>query len=72
MAKVIYRGNPGYVFAPEGREPFSPVPGETIELPAEVLATLGDEFEPVEKPKAEKADKVDPKAVAAETNGQEG
>lgn len=41
MPKMIYQGNPGYVF------PFSPAPlspGDEVDVPDEFVASVGDDF----------------------------
>ena len=50
MPKLTYRGNPGYVF------PFSPAPlnpGDVVDVPDELVESVGDDFAPVKpsKPK---------------------
>lgn len=50
MAKVIYRGNPGYEVCPIGAPAFVPPHGEVFDLDEDLLATLGEDFERVDPP----------------------
>lgn len=61
--KVRYTGSPGYEFTPSGAAPFAPQPGDVLDLPAELVATLGDDFVPADQP-AKKAPKADAPAPA--------
>jgi hypothetical protein len=51
MARVIYRGSPGYEVCPIGAPSFVPVPGETYDVDDDLVASLGPDFEPVDGPR---------------------
>ena len=46
--RVRYTGPAGYIFSPNGADPFVPVPGQVLDLDDALVATLGAEFEPVD------------------------
>lgn len=54
MPKYRYRGNPGYTFEFESGDA-TVSPGDVVDLTAEEAASVGDDFEPVAKSKADKA-----------------
>jgi hypothetical protein len=48
--RVRYTGPAGYTYAPIGGAPFTPAPGDVLNLDEDLVATLGPAFEPVDAP----------------------
>lgn len=57
--RVRYTGNPGYIYQPDGFDSFEPTPGQVLDLPDELVATLGAEFEATSGPASKDPEKFD-------------
>lgn len=69
--RVRYTGPAGYIFSPNGADPFVPVPGQVLDLDDALVATLGADFvpadgeQPFDPATAKKSDLIE----FAESNG---